>query len=319
MMAATGRGTATCRWLAGLLAILLAGACVPAETGGEAVQPEAGVKSGAAPEPITLDRAQAQAHRQLGLGLESAGDIAGAVEEFDTALTFGPWQASASGGAADDNPYHDLARICARREPARPVVRACTRVIKSFRFGNEGLATFLTNRGDAQFQLGKHDRAMADYRTALKVEQNHPRGLFGRGRMRARAGDHAGAVSDFSRVIPAMPEYPEARYARARSFIALGAFDKAIADYDHILADPQALSTQAEAYRERASAHCQIGEADAAAIDWQVWLGATSGGAEYVHDMLWARGYLRGQVDEGFGPVALAALRAWTTAGCPEG
>jgi tetratricopeptide (TPR) repeat protein len=314
MRAETGRWTATRRWTAGLLAVLLAGACVQAETGGEAVQP----KPGAVPEPITLDRAQAQAHRRLGLGLESAGDIAGAVEEFDTALTFGPWQASASGGAADDNPYHDLARICARREPARPVVRACTRVIKSFRFGNQGLATFLANRGDAYFRLGQSGLALADYQNALKVEQNNPQGLFGRGRMRARAGDHAGAVLDFGRVIPAMPEFLEARHARALSYAALGRFERAIADYDHILSDPRALEALPDAYRGRAVVHCRTGEADAAAIGWQVWLGATHGGAEYVNDMLWARGYLRGSVGEDFSPAALAALRAWTRAGCPD-
>jgi hypothetical protein len=63
--------------------------------------------------------------------------------------------------------------------------------------------------------------------------------------------------------------------------------------------------------------HCRLGQADAAAIDWQVWLGAVPGGAAYVQEMLWARGYLRGAVADDFGPAALAALRAWTGAGCP--
>ncbi|MEE8455082.1 MAG: hypothetical protein V3R90_10085, partial [Limibaculum sp.] len=71
------------------------------------------------------------------------------------------------------------------------------------------------------------------------------------------------------------------------------------------------------AYRDRAGAHCLLGQADAAAIGWQVWLGATQGGAAYVQEMLWARGYLRGAVAEEFTPAALAALRAWTRAGCP--
>jgi tetratricopeptide (TPR) repeat protein len=314
MTALAGRGTVTRCWLAGLLATLLAGACVPTETGGEAAQPEAVT----APEPVTLDRAQAEAHRRLGLGFESAGDIAGAVEEFDTALTFGPWPTTASGASADDNPYNDLARICARREPAEQVVRACTRVINSFRYQNQGLATFLANRGDAQFRLGRHDRALADYANTLKVEPNNPQGLFGRGRLRARSGDLAGAVLDFGRVIPAMPEFLEARQARALSYAALGRFEKAIADYDHVLSDPRALAALPDAYRGRAIAHCRTGEADAAAIGWQVWLGATPGGADYVSDMLWARGYLRGSAGEDFSPAALAALRAWTRAGCPD-
>lgn len=308
MTAVAWRPIATRHWLAGLLAILLAGACVPAQTGGEAARPE----------PVTLDRAQAEAHRRLGLGLEQAGDIAGAVEEFDTSLTFGPWPTTASGASADDNPYYDLARICARREPPEQVVRACTRVIKSFRFQNQGLATFLANRGDAHFLLDQHDRAMADYANVLKVEPNNPQGLYGRGRLRALSDDHIGAIFDFGRVIPAMPEFLEARQARALSYAALGRFEKAIADYDHILSDPRALSALPDAYRDRAIAHCRIGEADAAAIGWQVWLDATPGGAEYVSDMLTTRGYLSDSADGDFSPAALAALRDWTKAGCPD-
>jgi hypothetical protein len=65
--------------------------------------------------------------------------------------------------------------------------------------------------------------------------------------------------------------------------------------------------------------HCLAGEADAAAIGWQVWLAATPGGADHVRDMLWARGYLRGPAGPEFDPATLAALRAWTKAGCPDG
>ena len=43
-----------------------------------------------APEPpVSLDREQARAHRQLGLGLEAADNIAGAVSEFEAALALG--------------------------------------------------------------------------------------------------------------------------------------------------------------------------------------------------------------------------------------
>jgi tetratricopeptide (TPR) repeat protein len=297
---------------ASLLVCVLVGGCMPLEFGSD-------VQIGAAPKPVSYDRQEAEAHRRLGLGLESAGDISGAVDEFEAALSLGPWSIGDSADGIAESPYGDLARICARRDPAAQVARACTRSISSAIFERQRLAELLANRGDAYLQLSIHDRALADYETVLKLETSNPRGLIGRGRLRSRAGDHAAAISDFSRAISAAPERLEARFARARSLAALEGFDAAIADYDHILSDPEALTDHPEAYRDRARVHCSAGEADAAAIGWQVWLAAAPGGVGYVQDMLWARGYLRGPVGPEFDPATLAALRAWTKAGCPEG
>ena len=311
------------RVLAALSACLLAAACVAPQTGG-APQIEASAAPGS---PASLDREQARAHRQLGLGLEAAGDIAGAVGEFEAALTLGPWPMDAATGGLADSPYGDLARICWRREPAAQVVRACTRAITSLRFQSGRLAELFANRAAAFRRLGEPDRARTDYQTVLKIDSNNPRGLLARGRTRARAGRHAAALIDFNRVIATTgpdrpesnyrPDRPETRYARALSLAALGDLEGAIADYDHVLSDPQGLAAYPGAYRDRAGAHCLLGQADAAAIGWQVWLGATQGGAAYVQEMLWARGYLRGAVADDFTPAALASLRAWTKAGGP--
>ncbi len=94
----------------------------------------------------------------------------------------------------------------------------------------------------------------------------------------------------------------DARYARALSLAALGKLEAAITDYDQVLSDPEALTEFTDACRHRAEAHCQTGEADAAAIGWQVWLDTTPGGAAYVQEMLWAHGYLRGAIGEGSHP-----------------
>jgi len=320
------------RALAALSACLLAAACVAPQTGG-APQLQAGAAPGS---PASLDREQARAHRQLGLGLEAAGDIAGAVDEYGAALTLGPWPMDAATGGLADSPYGDLARICWRREPAAQVVRACTRAITSLRFQSGRLAELFANRADAYLRLGEPDRARADYRAALKIDSSNPRGLLARGRMRARAGNHAAAVIDFNRVVATtgpdrpeanylpdrpeanyLPDRPDVRYARALSLVALGDLEGAVADFDHVLSDPRGLAAYPGAYRGRAEAHCRLGQADAAAIGWQVWLDATQGGGSYVQEMLWAHGYLRGAVTDDFTPAALASLRAWTQAGCP--
>ncbi|MFQ5565754.1 MAG: tetratricopeptide repeat protein [Paracoccaceae bacterium] len=295
------------RLLAGLGACLLAAACAGGQgDGGDAA-------------PATLDHELAQAHRQLGLGFEAAGDIAAAVGEFETALALGRWPLAAATGGIAGSPWGDLARICDRREPAAQVVRACTRAISSVRFEPARLAALFANRADAYRRLGDADRAQADYQAALKVDSRNPRGLLARGRTKARAGRHAAALIDFDRAIAAGPDRPDAYLARALSRVALGDLEGAVADYDHILADAQALAAQPGAYRDRARVHCQLGQADAAAVDWQVWLAATRGGAAYVQEMLWARGYLRGAIADDFTPAAVASLRAWTRAGCPGG
>ncbi len=303
------------RLLAALSACLLAAACA-AQTGGGAAQPEAGATPG---QQTSIDRQQARAHRQLGLGLEAAGDNAGAGGAYESALRLGRWQVAATAGGLADSPYGDLARICWRRDPAAQVVRACTQVITSLRFQSGPLAELFANRADALLRLGDPDRARADYRSALKVDSSNPRGLLARGRMRARAGRHAAALIDFNRVIATGPDRPAAHYARALSRVALGDLEGAIADYDHILSDPQGLAAYPGAYRGRAELHCRTARPAAAAIGWQVWLAATQGGAAYVQEMLRAHGYLRGAVADDFTPAAVAALRAWTRAGCPGG
>lgn len=306
------------RLLAGLSFGLVVAACAqqPGEGGGE--QPGAE----AAPQPVTpivLNREEALAHRQLGLGLEAAGDIAGAVEEFEAAVALDPWPLAASSGGIGESPYGDLARICDGGEPAAAAARACSRVIVSARFDRPRLARLIANRGDARLQLGEPDRAMSDYAAALKVDNNAPRGLYGRGRMRARAGAHAAAVSDFDRAIAAEPALTGARLARALSLAALGDFEAATAGYDGILASPEALAAHPDAYRGRADMRCRAGEAEAAAVDWQGWISVTPDGAGTVRDMLAAQGYLSAPAEGAFGPADRAALRAWTGAGCPAG
>ena len=301
------------RVLAALGACLLAAACAAPQTG-DAVAPEAGAH---------LDRQQAEAHRQLGLGLEAAGDIAGAVGEYEAALAPGPWVIDAATGGLADSPYGDLARICGRRDAAAEAVRACTRVIASFRFQSADLAELFADRADAHRRLDAPDRALANYRAALKIDSNNPRGLLARGRVRASEGRHAAALTDFNRAIDAGadrgPVRPEAYYARALSLAALGYLQGAIADYDLVLSDPVGLADHPDAYRDRAEVHCQTGQAAAAAVGWQVWLDATEGGAAHVNEMLRARGYLRGAAADDFTTAALRALRAWTMAGCPGG
>jgi len=123
---------------------------------------------------------------------------------------------------------------------------------------------------------------------------------------------------NFCRAIGSGGDSAELRLARAESLVAIGRLKDAVADYDHVLADPDGIAAHPEAYRLRADLHCRLGEADSAAVGWQVWLASAEGGTDRGQNMLWAVGYLRGPMAAEFSPAALAALRAWTHDGCPE-
>jgi len=310
------------RSLAALFGLLVA-ACVVPEDGapppGSPVTAPPNTESRPAPVFSGDETRQlAQAHRQLGLGLEAAGDIAGAVDEFEAALAIGPWPVDPSAGGIENTPYGDLTRICRSGAQAQLVIRTCTRVITSFRYSQSELADFLANRGAAYFYLSDTDRARTDYKTALDLQSSNPRALFGRGRLKALAGNHTFALTDFNRAIGGGFDNPETRYARALSLAAVGDFDAAIEDFDRVLSDPEGLAAYPDAYRDRAQAHCRTGQAAAAAVGWQVWLDSTPGGGAEVWEMLAASGDLEVPSAGDFGPAALTALRAWIEAGCPE-
>ena len=258
------------------------------------------------------DREMAEARRELGLALERVGDIAGAVSELEAALEAAPWPA-----APEETPVGDLARICRRGEPAAAVARACSRAFASIRFGPDELAALIAHRGDANARLGRLDRALEDYNPALEIDSSHPRAVLGRARLRVRAGQPALALNDLRLAIETGPRPAEARLARAGAYEALGRFGQAVDDYEAVLADMAARPLHPAAWRGRARAHCAMGRAEAAVVDWRVWAESVEGGPGYIQEMLRARGYLRAPWRARVDPTVIAALGAWTRAGCP--
>lgn len=257
------------------------------------------------------DRTLAETHRRLGLALEAAGDIEAATSEFEAALAV-RWPT-----ATRDTPWTDLARICRRGEPAAAVARACRRVLTLTRFSPAELAEFLANLGDAHVRLGRPGTARENYRTALEIDSDNFRALLGLARLRLAEGNAAAALNDLRLAIASGPRPAEARLVRARAWLALGEPARAVADYDAVLADMAAKPFHASAWRGRAEAHCAMGRAEAAAVDWHVWASSVPDGAARLQEMLRARGELVGPPEEGIGPATLAALKAWTREGCP--
>lgn len=314
----------TCRpllWLA-LAPVLGLAACMPA--GGEGAP---GAEQAAS---ANLDRQTAEVHRQLAAGLEAAGESQAALSELELALAADERAANRERAAANEQiasydlsnrSYEELARLCKRNDPPAQAVRACTLVIAGFQFSVERLPEYLSDRADAYQAMDDLARAAEDYSTAVEIDSAYARALLGRARVRVAMGDNAGAAADYRRAIGAGMATPEIRTERAEVLMADGQFRAAIGEYDRILADPDLASHHGPAYRGRAWAHCRDGQAEAAAVDWQVWLaGGPEDGGTALAVPLAEGGFLPG--DTAGGPLemndeTLAALRAWTEAGCP--
>ncbi len=332
------------------LAVTGLGACIP-EAGLDALSPEQTVEAQAPVEadPASdvladrgaLERQTATVHRNLAAGLEAAGEPEAALAELELALKADA-RARAAGRAAklaaraedqrraaeDDaageefssRSYDELERICKRNDPPPQAQRACTLIIASFPVSAGRLPELLTNRGDAFLALEDLDKAADDYSAAIKVDSAYGPALLGRARVRARQDLPAAAARDYRRAINAGLATPEIRAARAEALMSTGRPDLAVGEYDRILSDPDQTAAHPAAYRGRARAHCANGQADAASVDWQVWLaGAPEDRAVLTTDLI-ESGFL--PEDTLDAPLemtdeARAALNAWAAAGCP--
>jgi len=244
------------------------------------------------------------------------------VQDYRAAARLDRWAGKRGAKDLSGTPIGDLERICERGgaegDEPEAIEQACTAAINSGRLSTPRLAVMLGRRGVARLALEDTEGAMADFKTALKIDSSDPDILVTRGQALERAGNPKGALSDYSIALLRAPDRADLRFARARLRASIGDYDGAAADYDRILSNPEAVAAHPEAYGERALAHCRMGRAEAAQIGWQVWIDTVPEGADALQDRLWARGYLRPPSGAGFGPAEQAALRAWARAGCPD-
>ena len=277
-----------------------------------------------------LERQTAQVHRDLAAGLEDAGAAEAAVAELEAAIEAdgraraaeqqnARLEIEAAGEELSGRSYGELERLCKRNDPPAQAVRACTLVIAPFRVSAGRLPELLTDRGDAYRALGDPERAVTDYNAALNVDSSFSRALLARARVHAETGALREAARDFNRAITAGEAGPGIRTERAEVLMADGRPAQAIREYDRILWDQEETDAHNAAYLGRAWAHCEDGQEDAAAVDWQVWLAGGPGDDAPLAVPLLDGGYLaaaeaRPLVMDG---PALAALRAWTADGCP--
>lgn len=106
-------------------------------------------------------------------------------------------------------------------------------------------AALYVERGDALFQLHDFDGAIADYSSAIKLDDKQDQAWFGRGMARGRAGQLQEGIADLSVYLARHPDSARAHTKRGVRYIWAGELDKAQQDLSRAIElDP----TYAEAH-----------------------------------------------------------------------
>ena len=141
-------------------------------------------------------------------------------------------------------------------------IRGCSRIINSERlFGKpiskKDLAVAYNNRGNAYYDKGELDCAIADFDTAIKLNPIYADAYSNRGNAYYDKREYDRAISDYDQAIKLNPKNAKAYYNRGNAYDDRGEINRAIADYDQaIKLNPK----YADAYFNRGVAYRKKGE-----------------------------------------------------------
>jgi len=120
------------------------------------------------------------------------------------------------------------------------------------------------NRGFAYANVGKLDKAIADYSRAIEIDPNYTMAFANRGNAYGIIGQWDKAKVDFSRMIEIDPKNATAWYNQGLANANLGKLDKAIADYSRAIGIELKYT---DAYNNRGVVYVELGQYDKAIAD----------------------------------------------------
>ena len=120
-------------------------------------------------------------------------------------------------------------------------------------------------RGNACYDLGLYDLAIANYDKAIQLEPNSAHAYNNRGVVKADLGQHFAAIMDYDKAIQLKPILADAYMNRGVAKAALDQHFAAISDYDKAI---QLEPDDATAYNNRGVAKADLGQRFAAIMDY---------------------------------------------------
>jgi lipoprotein NlpI len=148
-----------------------------------------------------------------------------------------PAETPAAPAAADaaTKPAKATARdvvACAQDRVADLAIAGCTRIIEDATQKPKARGVAFYNRGNAHVLKGDHDKAIADFDEALKLEPKNASIYNNRGNARGDKGESDAATADFEAAIKINPRYAAAYFNRGNALAAKGETERALKDYD---------------------------------------------------------------------------------------
>ena len=202
-------------------------------------------------EAISLDPGHAAAWSNRGAAKAEQGDHTGAVDDCDEAIRLDPTLAAAwnNRGAAKKGQGEHAGAVDDCDEASRL---------------DPTLAEAWNNRGAAKNRLGDHTGAEADCDEAIRLDPGHAGAWTNRGAAKDAQGDHAGAEADYDEAIRLDPTLAAAWYNRGNAKRALGDHSGAVDDCDEAI---RLDCGNAEAWINRGAAKNGLGKHEEALAD----------------------------------------------------
>ncbi|MCE0522615.1 MAG: tetratricopeptide repeat protein [Methylacidiphilales bacterium] len=218
-----------------------------------------GTQDNAAPAPTQAETQNpdavpktAEDFRNRGLVRQSTGDLDGAIQDFDQAVSLDPKDAEA------------LYRRGLAREAKGDMAGALADYTEVLGI-NPKQADAYSNRGFVKQARGDTDGALADYTQALLINPKIPVVYYNEGLIDVQKGDLDSAIASFDRSIDLDPKMALAYYNRGNAKNGEGNLDGAVADYTQaLILNPKIAS----AYYKRGLARQTKGDADGALADY---------------------------------------------------
>jgi lipoprotein NlpI len=178
--------------------------------------------------------------------------------------------------AASERDWND----CKGSDPDRSIA-ACTRILQGGGETTRNRAIARYDRGLAYDRKGDHDRAIADFSEAIRLDPKYAEAYSERGFAYRMKGDLDRAVADYTEAIRLDPKDPIPHYNRGIAYRAKGDLDRAVADFNEaIRLEPK----DAIAYRGRGLAYLYAGNPAKALADVSQ---ATELDPKNAHHALW--------------------------------